>query len=83
MTEPTTLEADYTLDEVAEALRVSTRWIRDRIRAGKDGNGPVVEHIRRGHMIRFTGDQVEKLRTLGVVEPVAGEQVTTGRKKSA
>lgn len=83
MTDPTTLDADYTLDEVAEALRVSTRWIRDRIRAGKEGKGAVVEHIRRGHMIRFTAEQVEKLRCLGAVEPTAGEQVTTGRKKSA
>lgn len=83
MTDPVTLNTDYTLEEVAEALRVSTRWIRDRIRAGKEGKGPIVEHIRRGHMIRFTGDQVEKLRTLGVVQSVVGEQVTTGRKKSA
>jgi len=83
MTDPTTLDADYTLEEVAEALRVSKRWIRDRIRAGKEGKGPVVEHIRRGHMIRFTADQVEKLRTFGAVQPIAGEQVTTGHKKSA
>jgi len=68
------LEPDYTLEEVAQALGMSTRWVRDRIRL--DG----VEHVRYGKYIRFTAAQVARLRaehvTAGVVEPV-----TTGPEK--
>lgn len=78
------LEPDYTLDEVADALGMSTRWVRDQIRAGEQGTGPHVEHIRRGHKIRFTKEQVEKLRAFGV-RAVINEPVTTGpsKKRSA
>lgn len=78
------LETDYTLEEVAEALRMSTRWIRERIKDGKEGRGPTIAHERRGHKIVFTGEQVELLRnqfTEGA-SPV-GESITTGRKKRA
>lgn len=68
------LERDYTLDEVADALGMSTRWVRDRIREDK------VEHIRRGHKIRFTREQVAKLRSIGV-QAVVSEPVTTGPVK--
>lgn len=77
----TPLDQDYTLEEVADALRMSTRWIRDRIRDGNEGKGPVVEHTRRGHKIRFTAEQVEKLRTAHVQAPALSEPITTGRKK--
>lgn len=75
-TTPTQLPADFTLDEVAEALGMSTRWVRDRIRL--DG----AEHQRYGHKIRFTPDQVELLRRSHVATP-AKRSITTGRKKSA
>ena len=68
------LPQDYSLEEVATALGMSPRWVRDRIRLDN------AEHQRYGHKIRFTAEQVEKLRaahtTATVVEPV-----TTGRKK--
>ncbi|WP_107768494.1 hypothetical protein [Nocardioides terrigena] len=84
----TTPETDYTLAETAEALKVSTRWIRDRIKAGADpenADAPFVEHIRRGNKIMFTSEQVEKLRhsdTQAAPVPVV-ESITTGRKKRA
>lgn len=68
------LAKDFTLDEVAEALGMSERWVRDRIK--KDG----AEHIRYGHKIRFTAAQVEKLRATHTKKPVKGS-VTTGKKK--
>lgn len=71
-----TLDPDYTLDEVAEALGMSTRWIRDRIRL--DG----VEHMRFGRTIRFTAEQVDKLRAAHVRQPQP-ESITTGHKKRA
>lgn len=73
-----TLEPDYTLAEVAEALGMSDRWVRKQI---KDG----AEHNRYGHVIRFTAEQVEKLRAGKVrnAEPEAVESITTGRKRRA
>lgn len=68
------LERDYTPLEVADALRKSERWLRNRIRAGG------IEHTRRGNKITFTRAQVDKLRALDAVAPVAAP-VTTGRKK--
>lgn len=76
MTEPVSLAKDYTLEEVAEALGMSTRWVRDR--CNLDG----AEHIRYGHKIRFTVEQVEQLRAAHVKAP-AKASVTTGRKKRA
>jgi hypothetical protein len=72
----TPLPTDYTLEQVAEALSMSTRWVRDRIRV--DG----AEHQRYGHKIMFTFDQVEKLRAAHATAPVQ-QSVTTGRKKRA
>lgn len=82
MSEPATeLTPDYTLEEVARALGMSTRWVRDRIKAGERGDQSYVEHIRRGHKIRFTADQVEKLRTADTkAAPV--QSITTGTKKA-
>lgn len=76
-------EKDYTLTETAEALKVSTRWIRDRIKAGRAGERPFVEHIRRGNKIMFTAAQVEKLRMADVEAPPVVESITTGRKRGA
>lgn len=70
-----TLDPDYTLEEVALAIGMSTRWIRDRC---KDG----AEHIRYGHKIKFTEAQVEKLRADHTKQPTT-ESITTGKKKSA
>ena len=70
------LEKDYPLEEVADALGMSTRWVRDRIRL--DG----VEHQRYGHVIRFTEAQVAKLRADHVKVPVV-ESITTGPKKAS
>lgn len=87
MTNPTTveptLEPDFNLTQVAKALGMSPRWVRDRIRAGNEGRGPVVEHQRYGHVIKFTAEQVEKLRAAHSVAPAADEPITTGRKKKA
>lgn len=70
-----TLEPDHDLKEVAAALGMSERWIRQRI---KDG----AEHNRYGHKIKFTAAQVEKLRAAHTVAPTP-ESITTGRKKRA
>ena len=77
MSTPNTLPVDYTLDEVSVSLRMSTRWIRDKVKVRPD------LHTRRGHKILFTAEQVEKLRTLSDAKPVVEEPVTTGRKKRA
>lgn len=72
----TDLTKDFSLEEVADALGMSPRWIRDRIRL--DG----IEHLRYGHVIKFTAEQVELLRAAHVTKKVA-EPVTTGTKKKA
>lgn len=69
-----TLDPDYTLSEVADALGMSTRWVRDRIREG-------AEHQRYGHVIKFTSDQVDKLRASHTKAP-ASQPITSGRRKS-
>lgn len=71
-----TLDPDYTLEEVAKSLRVSTRWVRDRIKA----HG--LEHQRKGHKITFTAAQVAALRATTTTAPIE-ESITTGRKKRA
>ncbi|MGZ4521032.1 MAG: hypothetical protein ACXVGA_06765 [Mycobacteriaceae bacterium] len=70
-----TLPPDYDLDEVASALGMSTRWVRERVKNG-------AEHQRYGRKIRFTAEQVEKLRAAHTKSP-APASVTTGRKKRA
>lgn len=71
-----TLAKDYTLAEVAFALGMSTRWVRDRIRL--DG----ARCQRYGHVIRFTEEQVADLRAAHVASKVS-EPVTTGPSKVA
>lgn len=73
------LEPDYSLAEVAKAIGMSTRWIRDRV---NDENNPA-EHLRYGHKIRFTDAQVKKLREQHTKSPApVVASITTGRKKS-
>lgn len=73
----TELAKDYDLNEVAEALGMSTRWVRQQC---KDG----AVHNRYGQKIRFTAAQVELLRESRTKRPTE-ESITTGRgrKKSA
>lgn len=70
-----TLEPDYSLKEVSAALGMSERWVRQQIKAG-------AEHSRHGHKIKFTPEQVAKLRAGFVIQP-APESITTGRKRRA
>lgn len=69
------LTPDFTLKEVAAALGMNERWVRDRIREG-------AEHQRYGHKIRFTAEQVDKLRAAHTTSrrPEV-ESITTGAKK--
>lgn len=72
------IEKDYGLDEIAEIVGMSTRWVRNRMAAG-------AEHQVYGHKRKMTRSQIEQLRashTRRVVEPV-DDSVTTGRKRSA
>jgi hypothetical protein len=71
-----TLPRDFTLLETAAALQMSTRWLRDRIKADK------LEHQKYGHKIMFTAAQVEAIRTRYAAQPVE-QSITTGRKKRA
>jgi hypothetical protein len=67
------LTPDYDIEQVAAALGMSTRWVRARIKEG-------AEHQRYGHKIRFTPEQVDKLRAQFTKAPVT-ESITTGRKR--
>jgi DNA-binding Lrp family transcriptional regulator len=69
------LEKDYDLEAVAEALGMSTRWVRERVKEG-------AEHQRYGHKIRFPSEQVDKLKAAHVKVPV-DQSITTGRKRRA
>jgi hypothetical protein len=69
----TELSPDFSLEEVAEALKMSPRWVRDRVREG-------AEHRRYGQKIRFSAEQVERLREAHTRAPAAAS-LTTGRKK--
>lgn len=78
MSDPIPLPRDYTLAEVADALGMSERWVRDRI------NHDDAEHLRYGHKIRFTAAQVDKLRESHTKSPAPAKgSITTGRKRSA
>lgn len=76
MSEPATeLPVDFTLNEVAAALGMSERWVRQRIADG-------AEHQRYGHKIKFTPAQVQRLRESHTRAPQPANVVTTGRKRS-
>lgn len=75
-----TLETEYTVQEVAEAIGMSVRWVRAKL--------PTTPHQRYGHKIRFTAAQVETLRASHTAQPKPDEtandkRVTTGKKKKA
>lgn len=78
-------EKDYTLSETAEALRISTKSLRKRIKDGKDpaSGKPFVEHVLRGNRIMFTAAQVEALRMSGAQTAPVEQSITTGRKKKS
>lgn len=65
------LAKDFTTVEVAEALGMSERWVRQKVAEG-------AVHNRYGHKIRFTAEQVEMLRSSCTKSPVAAS-ITTGR----
>lgn len=71
----TKLAKDFDLNEVAEALGMSPRWVRQKC---KDG----AVHNRYGQKIRFTADQVQMLRDSMTRKPIA-ESITTGKKRSS
>jgi len=57
------------VDEVAEQLRVSPRWLADQCRAEP------VEHVHLARRRLFTARQVEALVASHTVRPVAGVQL--------
>ena len=72
----TDLEREFTVAEVAEALGLSERWVRNQVTGG-------AEHQRYGNRIRFTLRQVDKLRARhkqaeSTPPPLP---ITTGRRK--
>jgi hypothetical protein len=71
------LEQDYTLVEAAAALRCSTRWLRDKIKADK------LPHGKRGHKIVFSAAQVDAIRERYTAATPVEQSITTGRKRSA
>jgi hypothetical protein len=64
------LPKDYNLEQFAEALGMSTRWMRRKVAEG-------AAHQRCGHKIMFTVDQVQQLRADHTLEEVP-ESITTG-----
>jgi transposase-like protein len=71
------LEPNYSVEEVARALGMSTKWVYKQV---KDG----AEHIKFGHKIKMTAAQVDKLRAKNTRSVAPAEQsVTTGRKRRA
>lgn len=77
------LEREYTLNEIAEMLGMSTRWVRQRLKAARDGTGPWFEHQRWGTKITMTEAQIVKLRASAVQSPPPQQSITTGRKRRA
>ena len=75
MSTDTNLPRDYSLEEVAESLGMSTRWLRGRIKLDE------LEHLRYGHKIRFSSEQVDQIRARYTKGPDPQQPVTTGRKK--
>lgn len=70
----TALERDFTVQEVAEALQMSPRWVRQKVAEG-------APHFKYGHKLRFSAAHVAALRALHVKAPVE-QSITTGRKRS-
>ena len=53
------------------------------IKAGKVGDSPFVEHVRRGNKIMFTAAQLEALRTADVQAAPVVESITTGKRRAS
>lgn len=70
------LTKDFDLDEVAQALGMSPRWVRQKCKEG-------AIHNRYGHKIRFTAEQVEMLRASCTTQPPVEQSITTGRGRKA
>ena len=70
-----TLQRDYSMTEVAEALGMSYRWVRHQVQTG-------AAHQRYGNRIRFTPEQVEALRARFASAP-APKGVTARRGRGA
>ena len=80
-----TLEPEYTLSEIAKAMRKSERWVRAQIKAGRDGTGPWIEHQGGGpgSPITMTRAQVDAFRAQRTQTAPVAESTTTGRKRRA
>lgn len=78
-----TLEPEYTLPEIAKAMRKSERWVRAQIKAGRDGTGPWVEHQGGGpgSPITMTAAQVDTFRAQRTQTAPVVESITTGKKR--
>lgn len=77
MTEP---EKDLDLNQIAEAMGMSTRWVRGELDP-KAGNN--IEHRRLGGTkgrIRMSHEQLEKFKARYNVQAVP-QSITTGRRK--
>lgn len=68
-----TLPQTYTLNDVADALGMSERWVREQVKNG-------ATCMRLGRKIRFTEAHYEELRASMTRSPAA-QSVTTGRKR--
>jgi hypothetical protein len=67
------LQQEHSMEDVAKALGMSYRWVREQVRQG-------AAHQRYGNRIRLTDDQVELLRSRFASTP-APTQITTGRRR--
>lgn len=79
------LEPEYDLNQIAAAMRRSPRWVRNQIKAGREGTGPFIEHLGGGpgSKITMTREQVETFRALRTQTAPPVESITTGRKRKA
>lgn len=62
----------HTLQEVADSLGMSERWLRRKCKEG-------AAHTRLGHKIRFTDAQVKALVDDHAAQPKVVQSITTGR----
>lgn len=65
----------HTLHDVATSLGMSERWVRQKCKEG-------AEHVRLGHKIRFTDEQVSALVASHATTPPVEQSITTGRRRS-
>ena len=65
----------FTIEEVAERLQVSERWLAGECRAER------IEHVHVARQRRFTRDQVEKLIASRTVRPAADVQMDATRRR--